>query len=198
MKNILTYKSFILNESDALSLARHNKRWSPENYSQRANNYRGVSADPGILSKVGNFFQKMEDRLDAMASVGQGLAQSRRSGRPSSNFNTGYELLYGLPSVVPAVLKRVFGGTTNYDNVLSDERGEESLKLMRHTNEEFVKKELPSIRNEEQLSRNIEQLYKKGKVKPGQSPVLDEIVRNRANLFYQYQQNPRSVTFGRY
>jgi hypothetical protein len=197
MKNILTYESFALNESDTLSLQRHNKRWSPENYSQRANNYRGVSADPGVLSKVGNFFQKMEDRLNAMASVGQDLARSRRSERPASKFNTGYEVLYGLPSVVPGVLKRVFGGTNyDYKNVFASEDNID-LDFMRHTNEEFVKNELPSIKSEDQLSRNIEQLYKKGNIKPGQSPVLDEIVRNRANIFYQYQQNPGSVTLGK-
>jgi hypothetical protein len=190
MKNIIEYENYVLNESNVL---RHTKRWTPENYTERASSYRGISTDPGILSKVGGFFQKMEDRLNAMSSYGQQIAQSKRAERPPSKFNTGYELLYGLPSVIPGVLKRVFGGTNyDYKNVFADEN-KIGLDFVRHTNEEFVKRELPGIKNKDQLYRNIENLYRKGNVKPGQNLVLDEIARNRANLFYQYQQNPQSV-----
>lgn len=196
MKNLLEYEDF-LNESNGLAFPRHTvSRGYQNTYDQRAGAYKGVSTDPGILSKVGNFFQKMEDRLNAMASYGQQQAQATRAARGNSKFNTGYELLFGLPSVVPGVLKRIFGGTNyEYKNVFADE-GKADLEFMRHTNEEFAKKELPGIRNEDQLSRNIEDLYKKGGVKPGQSAILDDIARNRANLYYQYQQNPQSVVTG--
>lgn len=194
MKNLLEYEVF-LNESNGLSFPRHTgTRWFAQNtYDQRANSYKGISTDPGILSKVGNFFQKMEDRLNAMASYGQQQAQATRAARGNSKFNTGYETLFGLPSVVPGVLKRVFGGTNHkYKDVFADDKNID-LEFMRHTNEEFVKSELPGIRNEDQLKRNIEGLYKKAGVKPKENPVLDDIVRNRTNLYYQYRQNPRSV-----
>lgn len=194
MKNLLEYEVF-LNESNELYFPMHTgTRWFAQNtYDQRANSYRGVSTDPGILSKVGNFFQKIEDRLNAMTSYGHHQVQATRAARGDSKFNTGYETLFGLSSVVPGVLKRVFGGTNyEYKNVFADDKNID-LEFMRHTNEEFVKSELPGIRNEDQLKINIEDLYKKAGVKPKENPVLDDIVRNRANLYYQYRQNPRSV-----
>jgi hypothetical protein len=190
MKNLYTYKDFRVNENTQPYTVRHNRPWAPENYMARANNYKGVSSDPGILSKVGDFFQKMEDRLNSMAAAGKQLARDRRSARPPSNFNTGYEILYDLVSVIPAVIKRIVGGTNyDYKNILSDEKSEESLKFIRHTNDEFIKKDLPVIKNEQHLFQNIDDLYKKSNINPGENLLLDEIARNRANIFYQGKRN---------
>ena len=66
---------------------------------------------------------------------------------------------------------------------------------MRHTNEDFAKNELPSIKSEDQLADHIGELYQRGEVKMGEVPILDDIARNRANLFYQHQANPNQPVF---
>ena len=61
---------------------------------------------------------------------------------------------------------------------------------MRHTNDDFMREDLPSIRTEKQLEDHIEGLYRKAKVKRGEVPMFDDIANNRANLFYTRQTNP--------
>ena len=46
-----------------------------------------------------------------------------------------------------------------------------------------------------QLEDNVADLYQKGGVKRGQSPVLDDIARNRANLYYTREKNPNQPIF---
>jgi len=188
MKNILLYEKFCLNEQEKIYFRRHNM--SPD-YNQRAKEYN-VSENPTVLGRVGNFFGRMEDRLSRMSEVGKQLAQSRRMerGPGGEGFNTGYELLFGLTTIVPGVLKRIFG-PTKYE--FTRKSGDDvNLELMRHTNEDFVREDLPTIKSETQLEAHVDDLYKRGGVKPGEHPVLDDIARNRANLYYEREINPNS------
>lgn len=191
MKNIKNYESFCLNENQNLFFQRHNMS---DKYMDRTADY-GVSQNPGVLSKVGNFFQKMEDRLSRMASYGGQLAKSHRAGRGpgGEGFDTGYEALFGLTTVVPGVLKRIFGPTNYEFSRKADDKID--LDLMRHTNEDFVRNELPGIRSEEQLVSHADDIYKRGNIRPGEHPVVDDIVRNRANLYYEREVNPNSPVF---
>jgi hypothetical protein len=110
--------------------------------------------------------------------------RAERGGGP----NTGVEVLFGLPSVVPSVLKRVFGPTKFERIPKKDEQVD--VEFIRHTNEDFVKNELPSIKTEKQLEDNVDDLYKRGGVKVGEVPALDDIAKNRANIYYAKQINP--------
>jgi hypothetical protein len=104
--------------------------------------------------------------------------------------DTGYEALFGLTTIVPGVLKRIFG-PTKYE--FTRKSGDDvNLELMRHTNEDFVREDLPTIKSETQLEAHVDDLYKRGGVKPGEHPVLDDIARNRANLYYEREINPNS------
>jgi len=69
------------------------------------------------------------------------------------------------------------------------------LDFMRHTNEDFAKTSLPYINTEGQLEKNITKTYQKAGVNPGQSPVLDDIMKNRAYLYYMKQKNPTHPMF---
>jgi hypothetical protein len=194
MKNIQDYERFCLNESEELMWTRHLGN-NAKSYEDRAKNYYNLSSSPSILSKTQNFFQKMEDRINNMARVGKGLAQQNRSGR-SGNLDTGYENLFGLVSVVPNVLKRVFGPTKFEIAKKAPAKDDEiNLEFMRHTNEDFAKSELPNIRSEKQLEDNIADLYQKGEVKKGEVPVLDDIAMNRINLYYTRQETPNQPIF---
>ena len=189
MKNLLLYESFCLQEKEDNFFLRHNQ---PQSYKERAKESYGLSDNPSILAKTHTFFQKMEDRLNRMANLGSQYQREKRLARGEGGPNTGVELLFGLPSLVPNVLKKVFG-PTKYEiqkKVKSDDVVD--LELMRHTNEDFIKSELPSIRTEQQLEDHIQDLYSRGGVSPRQVPVLDDIARNRANIFYQRQMNPNS------
>lgn len=186
MKNLYTYEKFRLNENRDLFFTRHNE---PARYNDRARKTYGLSDDPTILQKTRNFFEKMEDRLQRMADAGSNLVRQNRYEIGSGGPNTGVELLFGLPTIVPNILKRVFGPTkaslaknSNDDYV--------NTKFMRHTNDDFLREDLPSIRTEKQLEDHIEGLYKKAKVERGEVPMFDDIANNRANLFYTRQTNP--------
>lgn len=193
MKNIQLFEEFCLNES---SKSFFKDRGMPKNYEDRAKLY-GLSTSPSILGKVSNFFKKIEDRINNMAMAGKAMQQSRRSGRDQrgSEFNTGIESLFSIASVVPNVLKRVFG-PTDYDlgkRINSDDQV--NLDFMRHTNDNFIKKDLPKIRSEKQLEDNISDLYQKAGVGRGKVPALDDIADNRANLFYEREFNPNRSIF---
>lgn len=194
MKNIQNYEKFCINEAEELMWTRHLGNNS-SNYSDRAKNYYNLSSNPGILSKTQNFFQKMEDRINNMAKVGKGLAQQNRATR-GGNLDTGYDTLFGLVSVVPGVLKRVFGPTKYEIAKRAPAKDDEvNLEFMRHTNEDFAKSELPNIRSEKQLEDNIADLYQKGEVKKGEVPVLDDIAMNRISMYYTRQENPSQPMF---
>jgi|LauGreDrversion4_2_1035121.scaffolds.fasta_scaffold148307_2 hypothetical protein len=191
MKNIQVYESFCLNESEKLFFKRHNQ---PESYKKRSKDSYGLSDDPTILQKTRDFFQKVENRINNMAREGSNIVKSNRASRGGGP-DTGVETLFGIFSVVPNVLKRVFG-PTNYSFGKSAPKDDSvDLEFMRHTNEEFAKKDLPNIRSEKQLEDNVADLYQKGGVKRGQSPVLDDIARNRANLYYTREKNPNQPIF---
>lgn len=187
MENIENYKNFLLNESYGNYFV---DKKMPKKYPDRAKAV-GLSGNPTILKKVYGFFDRMEDRINRMAALGKTYQQQRRSER-GGRLNTGVESLFGAISVVPNVLKRVFG-PTDFEltkKFTSDESVD--LDLLRHTNERFVKNELPKIKTEKQFETNIEELYQRGGVKYKQSPILDEIARNRAASFYQREMNPNS------
>jgi len=187
MNNIKTYKDFRLNEAAKA-------KFSPSSYKTRVKDY-GLSGNSTILQKTENFFQRMEDRINRMAELGATFQQQRRADRGRSSFNTGVESLFSLPSVVPNILKRVFG-PTDYEitkKITSDESVD--LDFMRHTNERFIKNDLPKIKTEKQLEDNIEDLYRKGGVRRGQSPALDEIGRNRISTFFERELNPNQPIF---
>lgn len=185
MKNIKDYRTFCLNESEGLFFNRHNMGGR---YEERTNDYN-VSQNPTVLGRVGNFFQKMENRLSRMADYGSNLAKSHRAER-GGGINTGYEALFGLTTVVPGILKRIFGPTKYEFSRKPDDKVD--LDLMRHTNEDFIKNDLPSIRSEEQMISHADEIYKRGNIRPGDHPIVDDIVRNRANLYYERELNPNS------
>jgi hypothetical protein len=186
MNNIKTYKDFILNES--------RNKFLTSGYKNRVKDY-GLSGNSTILQKTENFFQKMEDRINRMAEMGQSYQKQRRSERGTSSFNTGVESLFSLPSVVPNVLKRVFGPTDfGFTKKLASDESVD-LDFVRHTNEKFIKNELPKIKTEKQLEDNIEDLYRRGGVRRGQSPALDEIGRNRIATFFEREMNPNQAMF---
>jgi hypothetical protein len=194
MKNIQLYEGFF-------NRKKHREVWDknrmPYRYEDRYSRYYKLPKDATILQKTERFFDKIEDRISRMASYGSQLMKQRRSERgPSSGaaFNTGVESLFGLPAVVPYVLKRVFSppginfGSGQKDEVPKDD--EVNLEWMRHTDEQFIKKDLPKIKNEDQMVAHIGELYKKAGVKPRQNPVLDDIVRNRYSIFSYNQMYP--------
>ena len=185
MKNIQNYKEFRLDESSTPFFSKNNY---PGKYKDRAKKLYDLPDNPTVLAKVRNFFQKMEDRMNTMAYYGAQYQQMRRAERGGGP-NTGIEALFGLGTVVPSVLKKVFGPTRASLVEKNPENKEEYLKFMRHTNEEFVKNDLPRIKDESQLDANISRLYQKGGVKRKESPILDEVARNRANIFYSKQMN---------
>ena len=157
MKNIQEYNEYILNESSNLFFQRHNY---PKKYNERVKKIDPkLSNDPRVLSKVKNFFQKMEDKIESIAYYGKQLQQLRRAERGGGP-NTGIEVLFGLPSIVPNILKKVFGPTeVRWGRIPQDD--EIDINFIRHMNEDFVKNELPYIRNEANLQDNILKIYKK-------------------------------------
>lgn len=190
MKNLSNYKEFLLNESYGNYFL--DKKMSKK-YPERAKSV-GLTDNPTILKKVYDFFNGMEERINKMADLGKTYQDQRRSER-GGKLNTGIESLFGAASVVPNVLKRVFG-PTNYSigkKINSDESVD--LDLLRHTNQEFIKNELPRIKTKNQLETNLEELYQRGGVKVKQSPILDEIARNRSTAYYMREMNPNSPIF---
>jgi hypothetical protein len=189
MKNIQLYEQFCINESERDFFRRN---YLPTSYAMRSKNYYKLPADATILQRTENFFQKIENRIERMASYGSSLMKQQRSERGASSFNTGVETLFGLPAVVPYVLKRVFSPTkyefAKRDSIPDDDSV--NLKFMRHTNEDFVKNELPYIKNESQIDSHIQELYKRAGVKPKQHPVLDDIARNRYQMFLYHKMYP--------
>lgn len=189
MKNIKNFENFCLNENQGLFFKRHNMS---DKYENRIKDY-GLSENPSVLSKVSGFFQKMEDRLQAMSDDMSTRAKSHRTsrdGRGGEGFNTGYESLFGISTLVPNVLKKIFG-PTKYE-FSRKSKDDVNLEMMRHTNEDFVKNELPSIRTENQMVSHADTIYNKANVRPGEHPLVDDIVKNRANLYYERQVNPNS------
>ena len=191
MKNIQLYEQFCINEGERDFFRRN---YLPTSYAIRSKNYYKLPADATILQRTENFFQNIENRIEKMASYGSSLMKQRRADRGPGGEgpNTGVESLFGLPAVVPYVLKRVFS-PSKYDFAKGDSVPKDdsmNLKFMRHTNEDFVKNELPYIKNEKQMDTHIQELYKKAGVKPKQHPVLDDIVRNRYQMFLYHQMYP--------
>lgn len=194
MRNIKEYEDFCINESEELFFSRHLGN-NARTYSDRARNHYKLPHDATILQKSQNFFQKMEDKLNNIAQAGQNITRQNRATR-GGNLNTGYEMLFGLPSVVPSVLKKVFG-PTKYEIAkkapIKDD--EVDVEFMRHTNEDFAKNELPNIKTDQQLEDHITDLYQKAQVNKGQVPALDDIGMNRAYLYHLHQKNPNHPIF---
>jgi len=200
MSKIFKYSEFILEYlkpypgSDSLRSSKYNeyyRKYSNEDYGSRAKSY-GISSSDTVLQKTENFFQNMENRINAIADQ-MGYAQNIRRYSRGGNLNTGIELLYSLPSVVPSVLKRIFAPTkTGYSspwegvkfNKVGKGDTDQDIDFIRHTNNEFIKNDLGNIKNEKDLEDHISGLYKRGKVKVGEDPILDDVARNRANIFY--------------
>ena len=105
MRNLKIYEQFCLDENEQIFFSRHNM---PTKYKERAKKSYNLSDHPSVLQRTHNFFQGMEDRINNMARIGKGYQQQRRAERGGGP-NTGVESLFGIASVVPNVLKRVFG-----------------------------------------------------------------------------------------
>jgi hypothetical protein len=58
-----------------------------------------------------------------------------------------------------------------------------------------MKEDLPKIKNQGDLARNLADLYQKAGVKPKQNPALDEIARNRAAIYFS--KNPNEIPVDR-
>jgi hypothetical protein len=163
-------------------------------YDDRAKNHYGLGNNTTVLGKVRNFFAKMEDRINRAAQIGKQQVRQNRATRTHGGPDTGFEILFGALSVVPNVLKRVFG-PTNYEFKKAPSEDKVDVEFMRHTNEDFAQNELPNIKTEDQLADHIGDLYNRGDVAMGQVPVLDDIARNRVNLYYQHQADPAQPIF---
>lgn len=169
MNNILLYESFIKNRfSDNIK--------SDIRYK---NQVSSLSQDSSILKKTEDFFQRMENRINKMADYASSLQKQRRSER-GGGLDTGIESIFGLPSIVPSIFKKIFG-PTQFNLKKNDEKEEEEIMKI---NNDFVNKDLPSISNERDLESYIESLYKKLDTKPGKNKKIDNLVKNRINLFY--------------
>jgi hypothetical protein len=190
MSKIKNFKEFCLNENQDDIFFRRHLGDNSSSYTDRAKNYYDLGNDPSALTKTESFFQRMEDRFNRASSMMQAKVQQNRATRSYGGPDTGVELLFGAASVVPSILKRVFG-PTKFDFKKS-EKEEVPVELMRHTNEDFIRNELPSIHSEEDLAKHIEGLYGNGQVTVGKEPVLDDLAKNRANIYYQRQANPNS------
>jgi len=197
MNRIKNFNDFCsINESsdDGLFFRKHLGNNS-SSYEDRAKNHYGLGNNPTVLSKTREFFQKMEDRINRAAEIGKQQVRQNRSMRTHGGPDTGFELLFGALSVVPNVLKRVFSPTKYEFSKKASSEETVDLDFMKHTNEDFTKNELPNIKSEEQLADHVGDLYSRGDVRMGQVPVLDDIVRNRVNLYYQHQTNPNQPVF---
>ena len=177
MKNIRNFDDFSINESDQVFFSRHN---FPAQYNQRAKQTYELSDNPTVMEKVRSFFDKMEQRISHAVGLMGHYTKMRRAERGYGP-DTGVEALFGVATVVPNVLKRVFG-PTKFEKVPKED--EVDVKYMRHLNNEFAKNELPAIKSEEDLGKNIMGLYKKARINKGENPVLDDIARNRMNMYY--------------
>ena len=162
---------------------------SGSKYEDRVKNQWGLDPNPSILGKTRNFFQKMENRINTAAQIGQRQVRQNRATRAHGGPDTGFEVLFGAFSVVPNILKKIFG-PTKYNFTKKRKSEEVDLELMKHLNQDFARNELPAIRTEEQLADNIGDMYRRGGVQRGEVPVVDEIARNRAYLYQQKQVNP--------
>lgn len=153
----------------------------PTKYYDRAKLY-GIDI-PGntFLSKVSDFLGSFESYLDKFAESFSTQMKSRRSERGGGP-DTGIESVLKLFSAVPGVLKRVFG--PSIVKYKGGDKDEISLDLMRHTNDVYTENDLPKIKTQRDLTKNLAELYKKAGYKPGQNPVIDEIARNRASIYF--------------
>ena len=194
MRNIKEYRDFCINESEELIFGRHLGN-DAKTYGDRAKNHYNLPEDASILQKTKSFFEYIENKLNNIAQAGQDITRQNRAVR-GGGLNTGYEMLFGLPSIVPGVLKRVFGPTKYEISKRVPAKDEDvDVEFMRHTNEDFAKNELPNIKTEQQLEDNITELYQKAQVNKGQVPALDDIGMNRAYLYYMQQKNPNQPIF---
>ncbi|NBU98840.1 MAG: hypothetical protein EBS19_11630, partial [Spirochaetia bacterium] len=184
-----------INESNEELFFRRHLGNNSSSYEDRSKNYYNLGDNPSILQKTKNFFQKMENRINQAAQIGKTQVRQNRSSRIHGGPDTGFEILFGALSVVPNVLKRVFGPTKYDFTKKSPSEDKVDLEFMRHTNEDFSQNELPNIKTEDQLADHIGDLYNRGDVVMGQVPVLDDIARNRVNLYYQHQENPSNPIF---
>ena len=191
MRNIKEYRDFCINESEELIFGRHLGN-DAKTYGDRAKNHYNLPEDASILQKTKSFFEYIENKLNNIAQAGQDITRQNRAVR-GGGLNTGYEILFGLPSIVPGVLKRVFGPTKyEISKRVPDKDEDVDVEFMRHTNEDFANNELPNIKTEDQLADHVGDLYNRGEVRMGEVPVLDDIVRNRVNIYYQNQANPNN------
>ena len=197
MSRIKNFSDFCrLNEAsgDDLFFRRHLGD-NASSYKARAKNHYELGNNPTVLSKVSNFFQKMEDRINRAADIGKMQVRQNRATRTHGGPDTGFEMLFGTLSVVPSVLKRVFAPTKYEFTKKAPSEDTVDVEFIRHTNEDFTKNELPNIKTEEQLADHIGDMYSRGEVQMGQVPVLDDIAKNRVNLYYQHQANPNQPIF---
>lgn len=158
-----------------------------------------LSNDSNILSKIGNFFERMEQKIKNMSYGIQRTQQQRRYERGGGP-DTGIEILFGLPSIIPNILKKVF----NYSNIkinksFKNKKKEKiDLEFIRHLNDKFIKENLPHINSEKDLEKYFIEKYQKAGMNIGDSPILDEIMRNHANIYYMKEKNPYIYSFNKF
>ena len=189
MQNLLEYESFYESKKDDLFFARHNM---PQNYADRARMY-GIQA-PGnsFFSKVSSFMGGLEESFDRFSQRLSSSIKARRAERGGGP-NTGIESIFRLFSVVPGVLKKIFGPSVM--RFKGADKDQVSLDLMRHTNDVYSREELPKIKSQSDLARNIHDLYGRSGYRPNQNPLVDELARNRAALYFS--RNSKEVPMGK-
>ncbi len=191
IKNFKEFSSINEAEDESLFFRRHLGN-NASSYDDRAKNHYELGDNPTVLAKTRNFFQKMEDRINRAAEIGKAKVRQNRATRTHGGPDTGVEILFGALSVVPNVLKRVFAPTKYEFSKKAPSEETVDIEFMRHTNEDFANNELPNIITEDQLADHVGDLYNRGEVRMGEVPVLDDIVRNRVNIYYQNQANPNN------
>lgn len=162
--------------------------------SSKYSSYTGGSTQPGWQDWMYNFFRSMQNRFENFNNYYRSnIAMKRTDG---TAIDTGLGWLIGKSgSLATDVMSKIFepgkfAGLSG-QGLLAKKSGEKGLSAKNVTpehhrllNDEFVKNDLPGIKNDDQMKDYIFGYYKKIGVPPGNNKVADDVAATYASTYY--------------
>lgn len=171
--------------------------------------YTGQSTQPGWQDWIYNFFRSFQNRFENFDSFYKSNIAVKRSG--GGTIDTGLGWLIGKTgSAATGVLAKIFepgkfaslsgqgllGPKSPSETGISGIKSSKDVRPEHHRllNDEFVKNDLPSIKNDDQMKDYIFNYYKNLGTPPGKNKVADEVAATYASTYYNNKQSQGMLT----
>lgn len=175
--------------------------------------YTGQSTQPGWQDWIYNFFRSMQNRFENFDNYYKSNIAVKTSSGDRTPINTGLGWLIGKTgSLGSEVMAKIFEpgkfaslsnqgllapkSTSAAGTSVEGIRSPKDVRPEHHRllNDQFVKNDLPGIKNDDQMKDYIFNYYKNVGIPPGKNKVADEVAATYASTYYNNKQSQGMLT----